>query len=95
MRARNNWKRLAAKASAKRKFFGKLLKHFLNLKVPTNLSVNLAHISGKDEMTNRMKDIPFADGASLAPSIGHYDSTTAPLSGRAPKLSPTIKPHTG
>jgi hypothetical protein len=35
----------------------------------------------------------FADGASLTPSIGHYDSMHAPLSGRAPKLSPKSKPH--
>ncbi|KAI6175752.1 hypothetical protein M3Y97_00724000 [Aphelenchoides bicaudatus] len=65
IRARENWRRLAAKASSRR----------------------------KDEMANRMKDIPFADCASLTPSIGHYDSINAPLSSRAPKRSPTSKHH--
>lgn len=44
-------------------------------------------------MVNRMKDIPYADGASLTPSLGYDPSSTAPISARAPKLSPTSKQH--
>ncbi|KAI6236423.1 hypothetical protein M3Y95_00156000 [Aphelenchoides besseyi] len=69
VKARDNWKKLAAKASARR----------------------------REDMANRMKDIPFADGASLAPSISlAYDQpTTQPATSRAPKMSIGSRPLAG
>jgi hypothetical protein len=40
-------------------------------------------------MANKIKDIPYADGASLTPSQVY--ELSAPISVRAPKLSPSTK----
>ncbi|CAD5219222.1 unnamed protein product [Bursaphelenchus okinawaensis] len=62
-KARNNWKRLAARANAKRK-----------------------------EEQNKISDIPFADGASLAPSTGFEPMNVGPYSARH-KVSTASRPQ--
>jgi hypothetical protein len=46
---------------------------------------------GKEELANRIKDIPYADGTSLTLSLGIDPTSTAPISARMPKISPTGK----